>query len=105
MARIVYKDDKYTVKANRDGYILCNNHGEYKNHGHLKQFKTCMLLIRLMENNIVPDSPYLRESVLRISTDEKYLTKVQVKMRKSKNKYININKGVQRKWVIDWKTI
>lgn len=97
MAKIVYKDHKYTVKENRDGYILCNNHGEYKNHGHLKKFKTCMLLIRLMENNIVPDSSYLRGSVLRISTDEKYLTKVRVKMNKSKKKYINVNKGIQRK--------
>lgn len=97
MARIVYKDNKYTVKENRDGYILCNNHGEYKNHGHLKKFQTCMLLIRLMENNIVPDSSYLRESVLRISIDEKYLTKVRTKMSKSKKKYINVNKGIQRK--------
>lgn len=97
MARIVYKDNKYTVKENRDGYILCNNHGAYRNHGHLKKFKTCMLLIRLMEKNIVPDSSYLRESVLRISIDEKYLAKVRTKMNKSKKKYINVNKGIQRK--------
>lgn len=97
MAQTVYKDKKYTVKKNRDGYILCNNHGSYRNHGHLKKFQTCMLLIRLMENNIVPDSSYLRESVLRISVDEKYLSKVHTKMNKSKKKYININKGINRK--------
>lgn len=97
MAYTVYKDKKYTVKKNRDGYILCNNYGEYRNHGHLKKFKTCMLLIRLMENNTVPDSSYLRESVLRISVDKKYLAKVNAKMNKEKKKYININKGIKRK--------
>lgn len=97
MAYIVYKDKNYTVKENRDGYILCNNHGNYKNHGHLKKFNTCMLLIRLMDKNIVPDSSYLRESVLRISTDKKYIQKVQVKMNKSTKRYININKGIVRK--------
>lgn len=97
MAYTVYSDEKYTVKKNRDGFILCNNHGQYENHGHFKKFTTCMLLIRLMENDIVPDSTYLRESVLRISVDNKYIEKVQVKMNKKKEKYINVNKGTIRK--------
>lgn len=97
MAYTVYSDKKYTVKKNRDGFILCNNLGDYQNHGHFKKFNTCMLLIRLMENGTVPDSSYLRESVLRISVDEKYIQKVKVKMNKGKKKYININKGIRRK--------
>ncbi|MBU5669645.1 hypothetical protein KQI68_07300 [Peptoniphilus sp. MSJ-1] len=97
MALVVYKDKKYTVKKNRYGFILCNNHGDYDNHGHFKRFNTCMLLIGLMESNVVPDSEYLRQSVLRISIDEKYLNKVKTKMDKGTKKYININKGVKRK--------
>lgn len=97
MAYTVYRDSKYTVKKNRFDFILCNNVGEYENHGHFKKFSTCMLLIRLMENNIVPDSNYLRQAVMRISVDDKYLEKVQIKMNKPKKKYININKGIVRK--------
>lgn len=97
MAYTVYRDNKYTVKKNRYDFILCNNFGKYENHGHFKKFSTCMLLIRLMENDVVPDSNYLRQAVIRISVDEKYLQKVQIKMNKSKKKYININKGVARK--------
>lgn len=102
MAYTVYSDKKYTIKKNRDGFILCNNLGDYKNHGHFKKFNTCMLLIRLMENYIVPDSSYLRESVLRISVDDKYIQKVKVEIDKGRKKYINVNKGIKRKWVIDW---
>lgn len=97
MAYTVYRDSKYTVKKNRFDFILCNNIGEYKNHGHFQKFSTCMLLIRLMENHIVPESTYLRKAVLRISVDDKYLEKVQIKMSKPKKKYININKGIVRK--------
>jgi len=50
-----------------------------------------------MKKNIVPFSDYLRTSVLRISTDEKYIEKVKIKMEKDKEKehYININKGAK----------
>lgn len=97
MAYTVYKDEKYTVKKNREGFILCNNLGSYKNHGHFKKFDTCMLLIRLMEKNIVPKSSYLTESVLRISIEKEYLKKVKNKINRCKNKYINVNKGNTRK--------
>lgn len=97
MAYTAYSDTKYTVKKNQYDFILRNNLGEYENHGHFKKFSTCMLLIRLMENDIVPESNYLRKAVLRISIDDKYLEKVQIKMNKQKKKYININKGIIRK--------
>lgn len=49
-----------------------------------------------MERQTVPKSNYLRESVLRISTDKKYKEKVRIKVEKDAQKkmYININKGV-----------
>lgn len=97
MAFVIYDDGKYSIKKFKGSYILCNNLGTYENHGHFKKYDTCLLVIKLMEKNIVPDSSYLRESVLRISTDENYLEKVRVKLDKGTKKYININKGVKRK--------
>ena len=78
--------------------MLINRHGGYENHGHFKKYNTCLKLIQIMKNNTVPFSDYLRTSVLRISTDEKYLEKVKIKMEKDKEKehYININKGVKK---------
>lgn len=72
--------------------------GRYENHGHVKKAKTAKMLIRLMKENKVPNSNYLRETVLRVSLDNKYKTKVKNKMAKDrdKQKYININKGIIR---------
>ena len=83
----------------RSGHVLINSLGKYENHGHIKKLKTCKMLIELMEKEIVPDSDYLRESVLRISLNEKYKEKVRNKIKKDKNKiwYHNPNKGVRRR--------
>lgn len=51
-----------------------------------------------MNKKLVPKSSYLRNSALRISTDEKYKEKIEIKIEKDKQKkyYVNINKGVKR---------
>lgn len=51
-----------------------------------------------MDKGQVPDSDYLRETVLRISLDTKYRDRVRNKIEKDKNKqlYFNPNKGVRR---------
>jgi hypothetical protein len=48
-----------------------------------------------MREKKVPFSKYLQGSVLRISLDEDYKSKVKRRINKMKNKqkYININKG------------
>lgn len=50
-----------------------------------------------MDKKIVPDSSYLRETVLRVSLDNKYKDKVKHKIKKDKDRqvYINVNKGVR----------
>lgn len=50
-----------------------------------------------MDKRIVPDSSYLRETVLRISMNKKYKDKVLRKIQKDqdKQKYINVNKGIK----------
>jgi len=97
MTGIVYQDDSFRIiKTNRD-YVLRNRKGRYKNHGHFKKLTTCYLLIGLMNRQQVPDNKYLRESVLRISTDSDYIERVNNKIDKERDKthYINVNKGVK----------
>lgn len=71
----------------------------YEHHGHVKYLNSCKKLLKLMDENIVPDSKYLRETVLRISLDDKYKEKVKNKIDKDRNKqqYININKGIKNR--------
>ena len=96
ISQVLYSNKKYKIIKNSRHYILINKCGEYENHGHFKKYNTCLKVIQLMERQTVPKSHYLRESVLRISTDKKYKEKVRIKVEKDAQKkmYININKGV-----------
>lgn len=98
MDKVCYSDENYKVIHNNRNYVLINLKGEYENHGHLKKLSTCLMLIKLMKNNIVPKSKYLQYAVLRISLDEKYKENVSIKQDKNRNRmlYININKGVKK---------
>lgn len=81
------------------GHVIHNTKGDFTEyHGHIKKLGTCKLLFKLMDKRIVPDSSYLRETVLRISMNKKYKDKVIRKIQKDKDRqqYININKGMKR---------
>ena len=95
---LIYKDGPYQVKKSKRDYILINTKGSYENHGHLKRFKTCKKVISLLKREIVPQSKYLRGTVLRVSTNEKYIEKVKIKIEKDKQKqyYFNSQKGVRK---------
>lgn len=100
MGRLVYRHNEFIVIEDdyRPGHIIINTLGSYRNHGHVKHLGTCKKLLKLMDKKIVPDSEYLRETVLRISLDEDYKAKVLHKMEKDKQKpkYVNVNKGVRK---------
>lgn len=92
---LVYSDDNYKIINAKNEYVLINLKGEYEAHGHFKTRDVCFLIIDLIKKKRVPKSKYLREAVLRISTDEKYKEKVVFKITKDKNRtrYFNVNKG------------
>lgn len=98
MDKVVFCNEDYKIIHNNRNYTLINLKGIRENHGHFKKFDTCLMLIRLMKDQIVPRSKYLQNAVLRISTDEKYKQKILNKQKKLRNKpqYMNVNKGV--KW-------
>lgn len=97
MDKVCYSDNEYKIIHNNRNYVLINLNGEYGNHGHFKQLKTCYLMIKLMNKKIVPKSKYLQDAVLRISLDESYKDNVLVKQNKNKTLYVNVNKGLKNK--------
>ena len=67
----------------------------------LKPKMSVFLIMDLIKKKRVPKSKYLREAVLRISTDEKGVQrKVVFKITKDKNRtrYFNVNKGIWKEW-------
>lgn len=95
---IVYIDDKYKIIKSGRYYTLVNINSEYSKHAHIYKINTAFLLIRLIENQIVPKSKYLQQAALRLTTNEKYKDKVLYKQEKNANKeeYYNVNKGVKK---------
>lgn len=100
MGKVAYRYKEYIVVKDdcKGGHVIINTLGRYENHGHLKYLETCKKLLKMMDRNIVPNSDYLRGTVLRISLDKKYKSMVLNKIEKDrqKPKYTNINKGVMK---------
>lgn len=98
MCRVVDQTGDYKILKSSRGYIVKNVNGEYKNHGHFRQLKTCYTIIRLIQKQQVPKSKYLRESAIRLSADIDYVNKVKRKIKKDNDKqhYYNSQKGVRR---------
>ena len=101
MAKLVYRHKEYIVLEGRRGHTIINTKGNKDNHGHIKYLDTCEMLLNLMYKKVVPDSSYLRGTVLRISLDDKYKQKVNNRIAKDKSRqfYYNPQKGV-RAWYV-----
>ena len=99
IGKIVLIHKSYIVTDNRRGHVIYNSEGTFENnHGHVKKLGTCKMLLNLIDKGIVPDSSYLRETVLRICIDSKYKDKVINRIKKdgSRQYYFNPNKGIKR---------
>lgn len=89
--------DKFVIHKHSRYYTVINvGSEEYEKHGHFIKRRTAENIIRMITRKIIPKSCFLRESVIRLSTDEKYIETVSNKIEKDKQKpkFININKGV-----------
>ena len=98
MCRVIDQVGDYKILKASRSYIVKNEKGKYKNHGHFRRLKTCYLIIKLIQTQQVPKSRYLRESVIRIVTDIDYTNKVKRKIEKDRNRqyYFNSQKGVRK---------
>ena len=72
-------------KKHRDHYI-CYNTQKEGGHTHIKTHKTCVKLIKLLENRVLPESLYLIESAKRLLKKHEF-DKLRPKNRKQK--YVN----------------
>lgn len=99
MAKVVKRIGEFVILKDRKGYVVVNTRGSYDNHSHVKTEKTAELLVNLVRNKVVPNSPYLIESARRVTLDESYRVSLETKQGRLQNKpkYVNINKGVMRK--------
>lgn len=73
MGRVVFVEKRFKVLAVEDGFIVKRRHGNYEQHSHFKDLKTARIVIKLINRNIVPDSPYLLESIKRLLTQKEFL--------------------------------
>ena len=73
----------------KNGYIIHNTHKPFETgHTHINNYKTAKYIAYLALNKKLPKynhlSNYLYESLIRISTDKKYINKIQELKNKGK---------------------
>lgn len=75
----IYHDFNFKIYKSGNGYILHNIHKEFsKGHTHVQKYGTCMVMIKLLQRKQLPKSrsKYFIESLIRVSTDRKYIRKI-----------------------------
>jgi len=89
--------DVLTIVNCGDYFTVSNKNGGRTNHAHVKKKSTAELLCRLIKKKEVPRSKYLRESAKRITIDEAYKAKIDIKINKDQQmqRYYNSNKGIR----------
>lgn len=101
----VYEDAQFIILGGcGEDYILINKRKKFKQgHTHLHNYKTAHWLTRLYKHKSIPrnlHSTYLLESLIRISDDDVYTTKIkellEVRKQKKKPYYINVQKGSKK---------
>ena len=97
----VYKNERYVIYRNDDGFIVQNILMPDFAHTHIDNFQTAKYIIRLSLQKRIPHdlSRYLMISLKRINDDEVYLRKINdlLENHKKKDMYINVNKGVKKR--------
>ena len=76
-------------KEVKDGYIVYKKGTE--KHTHFKNKHGARKFLYLMNNRLMPESPYFVESARRVLTEDEFKN---LKVRR-KQKYCNVNRGVR----------
>lgn len=87
------KKPKFLIKEvrsrTRTGYIVINKNKKFEEgHTHLKSYKLCKEAIKYVESNIIPTNKniYFLDSLIRLSTDKKYIEKVEMLIQEKKGR-------------------
>ena len=86
----VYKRKNYKIYDAGKEFIVHNSSHDFSNyHTHITNFNTCRYLIDLCIHKTVPHhlSEYLLESILRLSDDPEYCSKIKIKLNQTKEKH------------------
>lgn len=96
MARVVDVIGDYKIIRTPNDYIVINTKGEYRHHSHVKKESTARLLVKLVTRKTMPRSDYLVEAARRITLDESYRHELELKQKKDRQRYVNVNRGASR---------
>jgi len=90
-------DDLY-IKDCGSYYTVINLNGRYKNHCHIDNKKSAELFKKQVERKIVPRGSYFRSCALRVTTDDSYKEKINIKIAKDKDRqfFYRVNRGLKK---------
>lgn len=71
------KPSHFKIFKYQDTYVVYNKNGGKDNHTHIGNKGTCNFLIKMVCKKIIPKSPYLKESAIRISLDKNYISEIE----------------------------
>lgn len=108
MSRVIYTYKHYVVLDTFEGLVLKNSKGKKNNHAHfnrrkdregninLDTVKTCIRLCDSKRTDI--KSKYIFEAVIRLTTDKDYKNNLErlYKKKFTRDRYINVNRGVRK---------
>lgn len=103
---VVYRKKNYRIYDVGEEFVIHNTSYDFESHHtHINNFKTCKYIIDLCLHKTVPYhlSDYLLISILRLSDDEEYKSKIRKVLEENKrrrqyryNPYINSNSKQQK---------
>lgn len=105
---VVYRKKNFRIYDVGEEFVIHNTKYDFESHHtHINNFKTCKYIIDLCLYKTVPYhlSDYLLISILRLSDDEQYKSKIRKVLEDNKRKryykynpYINSNKSKDQKY-------
>lgn len=89
MRKVLAAEKEYMLLEVSDGLILINNKGAYRNHTHIHDYDSGIILMHLVANEIIPNSTEDIKSLLRVVLNPLYkerLKKVLISRYRQKQK-------------------
>ena len=80
------------INTSRDIVVINTDIDDYKAHAHFADIRGALECINLINRGLLPKSRYYQTACKRLLTQEQYEGLVE----RTKEKYINVNKGVRR---------
>lgn len=77
---VIYRKKNYNIYRVGNGFIVHNTDKPFKSgHTHISNYNAAKTIINFSYHKSIPNhlSKYLLQSIIRISTDEKYINRIQ----------------------------